>query len=438
MAQTRGEKRKKQFVVMEDKEKNVDSEQDVTKKKKKRRKGDPAYSNKKGTTSVPRKINRDALFNMRTTPTGIPQKEARKESKTAAVINEEQFNSSVNATPSSKKKIRAAIEKQFAKVKTHRPVEVKENEVVQTPGKTDLFHKGSYGFMNFYSSSPPIPRQQQDPLTINQNALKEVKSVQGNSKKQSILVTDKLLKKMAKKIRHASGRHISQNKVMATGKEKNASAGLHAKAAGFSNQVAKWEWLHLIAHFILGKKAQHEDNLVCGTYHSNTDMLFVETQFPAIAKAYPEGFEIDINAKLVDGTQVAQTIFYTIRTPHFSLEFSFDALKNHTPHFSTLEYIRAMVAVLLNPPVTTPTVSSTANKTDDPGDQKPSALSATQVLDRSTQLDPKKNDINSTREIVKAKRRHPLPSSRKLFSNPQDTKKEEPTQGALSSGKSVS
>ncbi len=122
---------------------------------------------------------------------------------------------------------------------------------------------------------------------------------------------------------------MSQNKVMAAEgvSEKKSGATRYAGATGEFPDELKWEWLHFIAHKILASRSQTADNLGCGTFHANTDMMFVEYQIPHLAKAYPKGFYLKVEPEFIENSFLLKKINYTIATDDFKLTFVFKSAK---------------------------------------------------------------------------------------------------------------
>ncbi len=159
--------------------------------------------------------------------------------------------------------------------------------------------------------------------------------------------------------RHKNGytRSIQQNEILAeSGKSKDGSASKYAMATELFLTNIPWEWLHLIAHEIAGAATQKLENLVGGTKHANTDMMFIESQLRYLAKAYPEGFNLHVKANLMKKTnsdnkseylQIATTIEYNIITPDFTLPFIFNAQNETEPHIAFGKYISAFVKALV-------------------------------------------------------------------------------------------
>lgn len=181
------------------------------------------------------------------------------------------------------------------------------------------------------------------------SAVRAVKKNKGKIHKE-IIITPELLKQSEIEIRRAKGRRsVSQNKLFtAPGfSEKKVSATRYAQASKEFLEDLKWEWLHFIAHKILASKAQDEKNLGCGTYHCNTEMMFVEYQIPELAAAFPKGFMLKVEPEFVKGTQMLRKIRYTIITDDFTLPFVFNAQMHHKPDYLGYQYTGALVAAMI-------------------------------------------------------------------------------------------
>jgi hypothetical protein len=208
--------------------------------------------------------------------------------------------------------------------------------------------------LEFHSPVKPkvISRINGESAFFSSEQYKSVKQAIDNYKLQVVTVTPELL--AATEREHADKkrrRSVSQNKVMAAkgASERKASATEYVKAAQVFPQNMRWEWLHLVAHMILGKHSQKEENLVAGSAHANTNMMFAEETLRYLAQMHPEGFTLEIKTKLIKGTQIARKIKYLIRTKTFVLPLVFDAQEAVKPPYIMREYMQhfleAMVAV---------------------------------------------------------------------------------------------
>ncbi|MHB1220782.1 MAG: hypothetical protein ACYC0J_02175 [Gammaproteobacteria bacterium] len=186
---------------------------------------------------------------------------------------------------------------------------------------------------------------------LQSSALTKVKPAAGKSKIQEATITQESLKKTRRENRAHPGRSLSQNKALAAPriKESEASASKYAGFVEISRERANWEWLHLIAHQILGEKSQTESNLVAGTNHSNTEMLvMIEQHIKLISDAYPEGFELRTEAQLISkNIQISNSILYTIKTPDFCLPFKFYTQTENKPHVDYGKYFGILVEQLI-------------------------------------------------------------------------------------------
>lgn len=176
-------------------------------------------------------------------------------------------------------------------------------------------------------------------------------------KQQPVHITPGLLQKTNKENAENGGRREKgQNEAMAvkSSKAKDAGATAYVKATKLHDDKIslKWEWLHLVAHMILGKVSQDIDNLTAGSKHANTVMIFADVDIPYLSKMYPEGFDLELWADLVDAspteaTHIAQTIYYTITTKDFSYTLTFDAQNPNQPHIDFGEYMHIALLALV-------------------------------------------------------------------------------------------
>ncbi len=167
-------------------------------------------------------------------------------------------------------------------------------------------------------------------------------------KKQKITITEKLLSQTCRENMLSSGRN--QNEVM------SGKAGEYAAATNLFVKDLKWEWLHLVAHQIAGNESQHPNNLVAGTYHANTLMIFVERELNQLAKRYPQGFTLEIKAHLMskedqgvatgEHLQIGTQLEYRIITPDFNILFPFNVQNPNQPHLDYKHYVHALFTAI--------------------------------------------------------------------------------------------
>lgn len=200
---------------------------------------------------------------------------------------------------------------------------------IETPGGSKLNVRREAAGLYFADN---IPAQKIQPVSIDptlnfsqSKAYAAVKAPQTDKKICYETVTKMSLEQAAKEKLKNKGRGISQNKVMATGKESDASATKYAEAAGIKK---RYEWLHLGPNFANGLVSQDERNLVGGPFGLNSKQAIdAEAQYNYLAENYPE-FKVYHEATLKkDGdkpTQLAESIETTVITPDFSLKYTYD------------------------------------------------------------------------------------------------------------------
>jgi len=230
--------------------------------------------------------------------------------------------------------------------------------VVRTPGKTPLYRQQVLGSISFFSNiKPATPARQKLAVRptseFNESEVcQAIKEANTLLKSQSITITSELLRNTRAENKKANFRRcISQNKVMVNPgtSEKKGSATQYARQllehpASIKN--VRWEWLHLIAHAILGGQSQTDENLVAGTAYANTNMMLIESQLHFLAEQYPEGFTLEIKASLKPKTHVAEKIDYYIKTSDFTLPLSFDAQTLIQPQHDFRYYMENFVKEL--------------------------------------------------------------------------------------------
>jgi hypothetical protein len=245
---------------------------------------------------------------------------------------------------------------------------------VWTPNKTTLYRCGHFYSIYFFSNQKRSPVL--NPKTVqacrkkldfaacdtfrNSEEYKLIKKFfeDVEIKKQEITITlAQFAKTDLERKKNNFRRCISQNAVMAeSGKAKDGSATKYVNKLLLTNLSWEWlrdcEWLHEIGHEIAGSQTQCVENLVGGTKHANTDMIFVEKQLRYLAECYPEGFNLVIEAELIpldngECSQVASIIKYTIETKDFELPFYFDALNDVQPHISFENYVSGLIRSLV-------------------------------------------------------------------------------------------
>lgn len=182
---------------------------------------------------------------------------------------------------------------------------------------------------------------------------KKIKQYLYPSKDQELEITSTLLKKTANENAKNNFRRVKDQRAVM-----NGSATKYATATDLFVEGLKWEWLHLVAHEIAGAESQCIDNLVAGTYHANTNMIFVERELAFLAKHYPQGFTLKVTAHLMeskdtqqndnDYLQIGTKLEYTIATDDFTIPFVFNTQNPIQPHLDYKHYMRAMFQALID------------------------------------------------------------------------------------------
>lgn len=249
------------------------------------------------------------------------------------------------------------LQNQYSKKENYRPaakVLIKSSTgtptKIETPNGTQLSQSHSFKAVVFYDNASPADKERfeikHSDRTVPNNEVKENSQL---IKYQSIRITDDLIKSVKQERQKLGRRAISQNAVMAKSGINAKKAGATRYAQGFKGFPSdlKCEWLHLIAYFVLGKLSQRPDNLGCGSFHSNTDMIFIEQHLPRLARAYPDGFDLDVKAHFIKDTQLLDRIEYTITTKDFILPFEFNAQQQSASSLSFNLYISQLFEILI-------------------------------------------------------------------------------------------
>lgn len=271
-------------------------------------------------------------------------------------------------TPQKQAGLAARLDARFAEeLSGYRPHTVDDDDLqlgspltVKTPGGSRYTLKQKMGPLAFYGEEDADQSNENDnPQTttspaeltfsdefIESAAYQAIKEIRDDAKHRIFSVTQESLSQTQRAFADAGyKRHISQNRVMASSSSssQDASATRYATAGELYNGTVRWEWLHLVAHAIEGPESQTDSNLVAGTMHANTNMMFVEGTMNYLSRMYPEGFTLNIRADLMPGSHIATKITYTIETKDFSLAFDFDAQTTTKPHTNVGEALRIFI-----------------------------------------------------------------------------------------------
>lgn len=249
--------------------------------------------------------------------------------------------------------------------------------ITSTPSKTELTRITKMGSMSIFSNKQPPKKMlfSTSKIELSDDFLQSeqyeaIKKIQTTYKIQETKVTNDELKRVKKENeKNNNVRSISQNKVMVEENvnAKEGSATKYVQATEIFSNNMKWEWLHLIAHMVLGKTAQKSDNLVAGTPEANTHMLICESELKTLAQAYPDGFNLRVEADLIEGSHIATEIRYYIKTKHFDLPIVIDAQLQQKPHASHQAFFHLYVQSLVkaaNKTTQTPSQDSLSKEED--------------------------------------------------------------------------
>lgn len=183
---------------------------------------------------------------------------------------------------------------------------------------------------------------------FNSGQYKKIKKYFGAFKEHDIFITSGLVKKTQKELKTSR----NQQSIM------QGSAGKCAEAMELFVSGIKWEWLHLVAHCILGKKSQHENNLVGGTKEANTNMALIENELKYLATKFPKGFTLKVKAHLMkreafdyigdEYLQIATHMEYEIFVGELQIPFDFNLQDTHQPHIDFVPLIHAMFEAIVD------------------------------------------------------------------------------------------
>lgn len=310
--------------------------------------------------------------------------------KTSILLDHSLFSSESDsgAESASDNEMVRRLKERFKSIESYRPIkQIIARSPKGTPSKVrvagdephddEILEASSVvGFGVVFSNNPnlhpvslkPIKKVCSDNPVLQSSALTKVKPAAGKSKIQETTITHESLKQTRRENRAHSGRALSQNRAVAAPyvKESEASASKYAGFVEISRERASWEWLHLIAHQILGEKSQTESNLVAGTNHANTEMLImIEQHIKLISDAYPDGFELRTEAQLMGkNLQISNNILYTITTPDFCLPFNFNAQTENKPHTDYGKYFEILIKQLIEHAKTRKLASNVASSSN--------------------------------------------------------------------------
>jgi hypothetical protein len=328
----------------------------VVNKRKRKKQTDGAYhpgQDRKGSSNNPQAVNNFVAD----TRTEVPRSDDRTHStpkRTSVLLNKETL---VLNTPESRT-FSADIAESAAAIGTHKPIKAitrwSDDDGMPTEAITfsdkKLIRTHDVGPIHFFSNrSPAVPLARS---AFNRDSAASSSIIQRNTqstKSIRVLITaDSLKKADAEYKANNYKRSCSQHKVMVQKgvSEKQGSATSYAASVGLSSEEQVWQWLHLVAYNLIGKVAQDEGNLGCGTEQANAQMLSVELNLRDISAAYPKGFYLDVSASFMPDSQIMEKVNYTIQTDDYKSHFVFDARSTKKPDISDVSYVRIMQEAL--------------------------------------------------------------------------------------------
>lgn len=222
---------------------------------------------------------------------------------------------------------------------------------------TTMYAVSTMGKVRFLSNDPALKPVNQIQIQtdidlnnpfFNSSQYQAIKKIHDTYKLQDITIDEKLLQKTAREnAKNTKGRSQNKELVEAGVNPKEGSATQYAQETKLFDGALKWEWLHMIAHMILGSHSQTVDNLCAGTNHSNTEMLIAEGEIHKLAKKYPEGFRLVVKAHLIPETHLASQFDYQIITKGFTIPLTFNSQTPNKPHSSYKDYYHTFVKKLI-------------------------------------------------------------------------------------------
>lgn len=349
---------------MQRKNKPIAEESQKEKKKTKKRKRDDLTYNPRRDPNKKRKLTtgKDVL-GMRCDTSKTVEKDGKEEELKVAILISDVITTTNGLSLDD---IQDKVSKKIKENPTYRPLhKIVEHNAngspvkIETPKKTVLTRKLRTNVMSFFDNRPlvlqcdvQIKQLDESHAFYQSKQYALIKQFFNSVKSQEALVTPSLFKKTdAERRKNVYPRNSTQNEHLAlSGKAKDGSATKYANEVVCHIDGMKWNWLHLIAHEIWGDKSQMMENLVGGTEHANTDMIFVESQLRYLSKRYPEGFTLQSKAHLIEKAgsakqehlQLGTRIDFYIITKDFTLPFEFNAQNQCQPH---IEYQAAMKAL---------------------------------------------------------------------------------------------
>lgn len=255
---------------------------------------------------------------------------------------------------------RAIFDAQYAvevnRAATYRPVKtvtkLSKNDSplkVMTPNKTVLKRVSRIGPISCFSNDPD--RVRVDLFNVKKptkaylkSALREkLVDVSGTTKAQETTVSQKSLKKIAKRNKkHKGKRSVTQNRFMAKAEfnKKYGSATLHAQEAGLADSSECYEHSHLVAHSLMPKekKAQRPENIVMASSSSNTEVIAIEQATRELCQENKHRFAYKVRA--THTAHFGLTEEYEIQSGKFKMVMDLNPQTKNKPHQDHVYYIK--------------------------------------------------------------------------------------------------
>jgi len=234
----------------------------------------------------------------------------------------------------------------------HSPIEV------TTAHHTRLRRAESLGAITIFSNHPglkaqtKVKTQLEQPEAFYQSAqYKEIKKIHDAHKTLQVQVTPESLAN-AKAARYQDAAQLvkktfaPRGTLMVNAGPKPAQATAYANATQLFSDKLKWEWLPLIGPMILGAQTEQSQNVVAGTANAAT-WLMLNHSVHTLAKSYPDGFTLTVDAALIKDTHIASSLTYTIQTTDFTLPLTFNLQTENRPHLCYETYLQQVVEALV-------------------------------------------------------------------------------------------
>lgn len=329
-------------------------------KKRKTKNPDPAYRPLKKATGKSKNNMLAHRFNRKKTVTTETHTTPK---KTSTLIRHTPIKASID-----KETARLIDEKIAESVDTHTPV--KSIDAFSKTGTPQKITSSSGTMLNLLSNNGILyffTNETVDDIKTDQtikpdfatsSPAKKVKEAKATYKTVQLTISKELLKKVSAQIKQNKGKRVkSQNSIMGD------SATKYSHAAGISLK-SKAEWGHLIAHRFLSDIAQHEKNLVAMTDFSNSEMLTVEDIIALLIEQGSQDITISAKAYLINATQLAEKIEYTVSIGEHQFPFVFSGQQLNKPDIANHLIMKAFFSALINRKILAAKKSDTTHDLD--------------------------------------------------------------------------